>query len=77
MEEETARQERERRDLEQQEGKTQLESVPEEGKQGEGESQPLLDQSGEPSGSGSGSGSRGAEDGQGDKKDDEDKMDTA
>jgi len=68
MEEETARQDRERRTQEGQEGKTQLESVPEEGKQGEGESQPLLNQAGEPSGSG---------EGKDDKKDGDDKMDTA
>jgi len=68
MEEENARQERERAQQGQAEGKTQLESVPEEGKQGEGESQPLLNQNGEASGSGSAGK---------DKKDDDDKMDTA
>jgi len=68
MEEENARQERDRRTQDGQEGKTQLESVPEEGKQGEGESQPLLNQNGEPSGSGEGTD---------DKKDNDDKMDTA
>lgn len=67
MEEENARQERDRKTTEAAEGKTQLESVPE-GK--EGENQPLLDKSGEPSSSS-------------DKKDDKkdadgnDKMDTA
>lgn len=67
MEEENARQERDKKAQEASEGKTQLESVPE-GK--EGETQPLLDQSGEPSGSGEGSS---------DKKDKEgdDTMDTA
>lgn len=65
MEEENARQERERKAQEAQEGKTQLESVPE-----GGESQPLLDQNGEASGSGS------TEEKKDDKKDD-DKMDTA
>ena len=70
MEEENARQERDRKATEAQEGKTQLESVPE-GK--EGESQPLLDQNGEPSGSGSGPADN-AKDG---KKDDDDKMDIA
>lgn len=48
MEEENARQERDRKTTDAQEGKTQLESVPE---GGEAESQPLLDKSGEPSGS--------------------------
>lgn len=63
MEEENARQERDRKTTEAQDGKTQLESVPE----GEGESQPLLDKSGEPSASK-----------KDDKKDgDDDKMDTA
>ena len=68
MEEENARQERDRKTTEAADGKTQLESVPE-GK--EGENQPLLDKSGEPSASSS------------DKKDDNkdadggDKMDTA
>jgi len=67
MEEENARQERERRTQEGQEGKTQLESVPE----GKEEAQPLLDQDGQPSGSGS------SEHKKDDKGDDEDKMDTA
>lgn len=65
MEEENARQEREKKAQEDKEGKTQLESVPE----GKEESQPLLDQDGQPSGSGSA-------DKKDDKKDD-DKMDTA
>lgn len=70
MEEEKERQEREKKAREEAEGKTNLESVPE-NKEGEAsESQPLLDASGEPSGSGSGSA------GTKDKKDD-DKMDTA
>lgn len=67
MEEEKERQEREKKAKEEAEGKTNLESVPE-NKEGEAsESQPLLDGSGEPSGSGSS------------KKDskDDDKMDTA
>lgn len=65
MEEENARQERDRKTTDTQEGKTQLESVPE----GEGENQPLLDKSGEPSSS---------SDKKDDKKDDGgDKMDTA
>ncbi|KAL1302450.1 hypothetical protein AAFC00_002842 [Neodothiora populina] len=66
MEEENARQERDRKATETQEGKTQLESVPE----GEAESQPLLDKSGEPSAS---------SDKTEDKKDGDggDKMDTA
>ncbi|KAG9646187.1 hypothetical protein KCU64_g10612, partial [Aureobasidium melanogenum] len=65
MEEETARQARESKAAENPEGKTQLESVPE-----TSESQPLLDQSGQPSGSG---------DSKDDKKKDgdDDKMDTA
>lgn len=64
MEEETARQERERKAQESADGKTQLESVPE-----GSENQPLLDQNGEPSGSAD----------QKDKKKDgdDDKMDTA
>lgn len=63
MEEENARQERDRKATEAQDGKTPLESVPE----GEGENQPLLDKSGEPSASK-----------KDDKKDgDDDKMDTA
>ncbi|TKX25518.1 26S proteasome regulatory subunit rpn10 [Elsinoe australis] len=65
MEEENARQEREKKAQEDKEGKTQLESVPE----GKEESQPLLGQDGQPSGSGSA-------DKKDDKKDD-DKMDTA
>lgn len=69
MEEENARQERERRAQETQEGKTQLESVPEGGE----EAQPLLNQDGQPSGSGSGP-SDGKKDG---KPDGDDKMDTA
>lgn len=67
MEEENARQERERRAQETQEGKTQLESVPEGGE----ESQPLLNQEGQPSGSGS------SEDKKDGKPDGDDKMDTA
>lgn len=69
MEEENARQERERKATEAQEGKTTLESVPE---AKEGESQPLLDQSGEPSGSGTSEDKGEKKDGDGD-----DKMDTA
>ncbi|KAF2226622.1 putative 26S proteasome non-ATPase regulatory subunit 4 [Elsinoe ampelina] len=68
MEEENNRQERERKAQEEREGKTQLESVPE----GKEESQPLLDQDGQPSASGSGSAEK-----KDDKKDDGDKMDTA
>lgn len=70
MEEENARQERENKAKDAQEGKTQLESVPE----GEAESQPLLDKSGEPSGSASHPSDKPA-----DKKDGDggDKMDTA
>ncbi|KAJ9631842.1 proteasome regulatory particle base subunit rpn10 [Taxawa tesnikishii (nom. ined.)] len=64
MEEENARQERERKAKEAQEGKTALESVPE-----ASESQPLLDQNGEPSGSGG--------DEKKDDKKDGDTMDTA
>ncbi|KAI5369949.1 Putative von Willebrand factor, type A, ubiquitin interacting, proteasome subunit Rpn10 [Septoria linicola] len=65
MEEEKERQERDKKAREEAEGKTNLESVPEE--KGEAsESQPLLDNSGEPSGSKKDN----------DKKDD-DKMDTA
>jgi 26S proteasome regulatory subunit N10 len=68
MEEETARQARETKPTEAADSKTQLESVPE-----ASESQPLLDQSGQPSGSGS------AEESKEDKKKDadHDKMDTA
>lgn len=67
MEEENARQERDRKAQESADGKTQLESVPE-----ASESQPLLDQSGQPSGSGS------ADQKDDKKKDgDDDKMDTA
>jgi len=65
MEEEKERQERERKAREEAEGKTNLESVPEEGK--DGESQPLLQK-----GESSGSGSKG-----GDKQGDDDHMDTA
>ena len=57
--------EREQKAREEAEGKTNLESVPEDQKGEASESQPLLDSSGEPSGSKSN-----------DKKDD-DKMDTA
>ncbi|KAK4506750.1 hypothetical protein PRZ48_000483 [Zasmidium cellare] len=68
MEEEKERQEREKKAREEAEGKTNLESVPE-NKEGEAsENQPLLDGNGEPSGS--------ASKNSGDKKDD-DKMDTA
>ncbi|GAB7352760.1 hypothetical protein MBLNU459_g3109t1 [Dothideomycetes sp. NU459] len=67
MEEENARQERDRKAQEASEGKTQLESVPE---GGEAETQPLLDHTGEPSGSGTGSSHRKDKDG-------DDKMDTA
>jgi len=70
MEEENARQERERKAAEAQEGKTQLESVPEGGEATEG--QPLLDQNGEASGSGSAA----VEEAKDEKKDDADKMDT-
>ncbi|KAL2352200.1 hypothetical protein BJ546DRAFT_988846 [Cryomyces antarcticus] len=70
FEEEKARQEKEKKEREAQEGKSDLEGIPE----GD-EKQPLLDKAGEPSGSGSGSGSKDPE---GDKKDDDaDKMDTA
>ena len=51
MEEERERQAREQRAREEAEGKTNLESVPEEGKEGESsETQPLLDAQGEASG---------------------------
>ncbi|PNS18600.1 hypothetical protein CAC42_5139 [Sphaceloma murrayae] len=66
MEEENARQEREKKAQEEKEGKTQLESVPE----GKEESQPLLDLDGQPSASGSGGSKK-------DDKKDDDKMDTA
>lgn len=66
MEEEKERQEKEKKARDEAEGKTNLESVPE-NKEGEaGESQPLLDGSGEPSGSK-----------KDDDKKDDDKMDTA
>ena len=56
MEEERERQAREQKARDEAEGKTQLESVAEEGKEGEAsESQPLLDGNGEPSGSAAGS----------------------
>jgi 26S proteasome regulatory subunit N10 len=79
MEEEKERQEREKKAREEAEGKTNLESVPE-NKEGEAsESQPLLDGNGEPSGSAA-AGSSGTaakkSDKKSDKKDD-DKMDTA
>lgn len=64
MEEEQARQERERKAQEDKEGKTQLESVAEGTSEGKEENQPLLNNQGEPSGS------------EAQKKDD-DKMDTA
>lgn len=54
MEEERERQAREQRQRDEAEGKTQLESVPEEGKEaGSSEQQPLLDGNGEPAGSAS------------------------
>ncbi|KAF2214814.1 hypothetical protein CERZMDRAFT_95198 [Cercospora zeae-maydis SCOH1-5] len=65
MEEEKERQEREKKAREEAEGKTNLESVPEDQKGEASESQPLLDSSGEPSGSKSS------------EKKDDDKMDTA
>ena len=64
MEEEKERQERDKKAREEAEGKTNLESVPEE--------QPLLDSSGEPSASGSSSTKKDDK-----KKDEDDKMDTA
>lgn len=75
MEEEKERQEKERKAREEAEGKTNLESVPE-NKEGEaGERQPLLDGNGEPSGSASGSAGTQAK--RPDDKKDDDKMDTA
>ncbi|KAI9740374.1 MAG: hypothetical protein M1834_004954 [Cirrosporium novae-zelandiae] len=68
FEEEKARQEKERKEKEAAEGKASLEGIPEEG----GESQPLLNRSGEPSGSGDKDSGKKQE-----KKDDDDKMDTA
>lgn len=75
MQEERERQAQEQRERERAEGKTALESVPEEG----GERQPLLDGNGEPSGSANGTSSHDAEGKRpGDKKDgDDDHMDTA
>lgn len=70
LEEEKARLEKEKQDKEDAEGKASLEGIPEEG----GESQPLLNQSGEPSGSGGGSNDK---DKGKDNEDDGDKMDTA
>ncbi|KAK2748436.1 hypothetical protein FQN55_004374 [Onygenales sp. PD_40] len=67
LEEEKARQEKEQKEKEEKEGKASLEGIAEEG----GESQPLLDKSGEPSGSGSNDKKDK------DKEDDGDKMDTA
>lgn len=66
LEEEKARQEKEKKENEEKEGKASLEGVKEEGG---GESQPLLDNNGEPSGSG--------QDKKDKDKDDGDKMDTA
>ena len=79
MEEERERQAREQKAREEAEGKTNLESVPEEGKEGESsETQPLLDGSAEASGSGSGSGgTEERKEGEEEKKDGEgDSMDT-
>ncbi|KXT03971.1 hypothetical protein AC578_9287 [Pseudocercospora eumusae] len=70
MEEEKERQEREKKAKEEAEGKTNLESVPENTEGEATESQPLLGSNGEASGSGSSSKKD-------DKKDDQDKMDTA
>lgn len=67
LEEEKARLEKEKKEKEEAEGKASLEGIPEEG----GESQPLLNQSGEPSGSGSNDKDKGKD------NDDGDKMDTA
>ncbi|MCJ1397359.1 hypothetical protein MMC11_000552 [Xylographa trunciseda] len=69
MEEEKARQEKENKAKSEAAKEPGLEGIPEEG----GESQPLL----EPSGEGSGSGSAPAADDRKDKEDDGDKMDTA
>ncbi len=72
MQEEQERQAREQRARDEAEGKTNLESVPEEGKEGEAsETQPLL-QNQEGSGSGSGDSKEDKKD-----KDGHDKMDTA
>lgn len=74
LEEEKARQEKEKKEKEKEkemkEGKAALEGIAEEG----GESQPLLDQGGEPSGNGEGGALRDAKK---DKQDNGDKMDTA
>lgn len=70
LEEEKARLEKEKKEKEEAEGNGSLEGIPEEG----GESQPLLNQSGEPSGSGGGSNDK---DKGKDNGDDGDKMDTA
>ena len=70
LEEEKARLEKEKREKEKKEGKASLEGIAEEG----GESQPLLDQSGEPSASGEGG---ALDDAKNEKQDNGDKMDTA
>ena len=70
LEEEKARLEKEQKEKEKKEGKVGLEGISEE----VGESQPLLDQSGEPSGSGEGG---ALSDTEKNKRDDGDKMDTA
>lgn len=75
MEEEKERQDREKKAREEAEGKTNLESVPENTEGEASESQPLLDGSGEPSGSASNSVATEAK--KSDDKKDDDKMDTA
>lgn len=75
MEEEKERQEREKKAREEAEGKTNLESVPENREGEASESQPLLDGNGEPSGSASGG--PGTEAKKSEDKKDDDKMDTA